>query len=70
MLIWAVLVIALIAVAVVLVVRTVRGPESAPRGAVGWRDDRSAEDQLRMRYARGELDSEDFRQRMQELQDN
>lgn len=33
MLIWAVLVIALIAVAVVLVVRAVRGPESAPRGA-------------------------------------
>ncbi|WP_205730290.1 SHOCT domain-containing protein [Blastococcus sp. TF02-8] len=69
MLLWTVLLIALVAVAVVLVVKAVRRPEPAHRGGNGGREDRSAEDEVRMRYARGELDSEEFRQRLQDLRD-
>ncbi len=70
MLIWTALLVALIAVAVVLVVKAVRRPEPAPRGGTGEQGDRSPEDEVRMRYARGELDSEEFRRRLQELRDN
>ena len=70
MLIWTALLVALIAVAVVLVVKAVRRPEPAPRGGTEGRDDRSPEDEVRLRYARGELDSEEFRRRLQELRDN
>jgi putative membrane protein len=67
MLLWTILFVAVIAVAVVLVVRAVRTPP-ADRGR---RDAviRLPEDELRMRFARGEMDSEEFRRRMQDLRD-
>lgn len=70
MLLWTALVIALIAVAVVLVVRAIRRPAGADRGSSGRREDWLAEDEVRMRYARGELDADDFRRRMQDLRES
>ena len=70
MLLWAALLIALIAVAVVLVVKAVRRPPPPRRGSNGGREDWSAEDEVRMRYARGELDSDEFRRRLQDLRDS
>ncbi|CCG02827.1 conserved exported protein of unknown function [Blastococcus saxobsidens DD2] len=70
MLLWTALLIALIAVAVVLVVRATRRPTDAPRGGSGRREDSSAEDEVRMRYARGELDTDEFRRRLQDLREN
>ena len=71
MLIWTALLIALIAVAVVLVVKAVRRPDQpAHRGSSGRREDWSAEDEVRMRYARGELDTDEFRRRLQDLREN
>ncbi len=70
MLIWTALVVALIAVAVVLVIKAVRRPAPERRGGAGGRADWSAEDEVRMRYARGEFDSDEFRRRLQDLQEN
>lgn len=70
MLIWTALVIALIAVAVVLVVKAVRRPQPSRRDGTRAREDWSPEDEVRMRYARGELDSEEFRRRLQDLRDS
>lgn len=68
MLIWAVLLIAVIALAVVLVARAVRSPQDAPARR-SLPDVQSPEDELRMRLARGELDSDEFRRRMQDLRE-
>jgi putative membrane protein len=70
MLIWTALLIALITVAVVLVVKAVRRPEPGRRDGTRGREDWSAEDEVRMRYARGELDGEEFRRRLQDLRDS
>lgn len=70
MLVWTALLVALIAVAVVIVVKAVRRPQPVRRGGSSGRDDRSPEDEVRMRYARGELDSDEFRRRLQELREN
>ena len=70
MLIWTVLLVALIAVAVVLAVRGLRPPNGPMSERVDRQEDWAAEDQVRMRYARGELKSQEFRERMQELRDN
>lgn len=70
MLLWAALLIALIAVAVVLVVKAVRRQQPGRGGGNARREDWSAEEEVRMRYARGELDSEEFRRRLQDLRDS
>jgi putative membrane protein len=70
MLLWAALLIALIAVAVVLVVRAVRRPSDGSREGTRGQGSLSAEDEVRMRYARGELDSEEFRRRLQDLRES
>lgn len=70
MLLWTALLIALVAAAVVLAVRAVRRSHGSPHGALDGRDDWAAEDQLRMRYARGELDSDEFRERLRELHED
>jgi putative membrane protein len=70
MLLWTALLIALIAVAVVLVVRAVRKTSDGPRDAGSRHGSLSAEDEIRMRYARGELDSEEFRRRLQDLRES
>lgn len=69
MLLWAVVLIALIAVAAILVARAVRTQPKVPDRGYGAVQPRDPEDELRMRYARGQLDGEEFRRRMQDLQD-
>ncbi len=70
MLLWAALLIALIAVAVVLVVRAVRRPSGTSPNATSIPGRSPAEDETRMRYARGELDSEEFQRRLQDLRES
>lgn len=70
MLLWAALLIALIAVAVVLVVRAVRRPSGTSPNGTPIPGRSSAGNEIRMRYARGELDSEEFRRRLQDLRES
>jgi putative membrane protein len=51
---------ALLIAAIVLVVRTLWAPQSPPGGA-------AAEDVLAERFARGEIDSDEYHQRLQAL---
>lgn len=62
-----VVVLALSAVAVVVVLRALGRPVEPHREALVRHDDWSAEEELRRRYARGDIDSEEFRRRMRDL---
>jgi putative membrane protein len=66
-LVWTLVVLGLVVVAVLAAAHALRRPASTPRRAPAANEDWSAEDVLRMRYARGELDADDFRRRMQDL---
>jgi putative membrane protein len=68
-LVWTLFVIGSVVLTVVLAVRALRRPGAGRGLSATANEDWTAEDILRVRYARGELDGDEFRRRMNDLQE-